>query len=300
MTSLPSSSSPSRPWLPYLVLGFGVIALGFSALFVRWANAPGPVVGFYRIGLSTLILLPFFMIRRRTGVKITWAILIFPILGGVLTALDHGFWNTSVNFTSAANATLLANTAPLWVALFAYLVWKEHLKMAFWLGLILTVIGAAIVLGTDFLRNGSLGIGDLLAIAAGCFYAGYFLVTQRGRVHWDTLSYIWIVSLVSTICLLLISLGFGMPITGYPIQSYLAFLGAALVSQTGGYLAVGYALGHLPASLVAPTMLGQPVVTALLAIPLLGESLGVGQIIGGLAVLAGIYLVHSSRENPQI
>ena len=124
MTSLPSSSSPSRPWLPYLVLGFGVIALGFSALFVRWANAPGPVVGFYRIGLSTLILLPFFMIRRRTGVKITWAILIFPILGGVLTALDHGFWNTSVNFTSAANATLLANTAPLWVALFAYLVWK--------------------------------------------------------------------------------------------------------------------------------------------------------------------------------
>lgn len=300
MTSLPSSSSPSRPWLPYLVLGFGVIALGFSALFVRWANAPGPVVGFYRIGLSTLILLPFFMIRRRTGVKITWAILIFPILGGVLTALDHGFWNTSVNFTSAANATLLANTAPLWVALFAYLVWKEHLKMAFWLGLILTVIGAAIVLGTDFLRNGSLGIGDLLAIAAGFFYAGYFLVTQRGRVHWDTLSYIWIVSLVSTICLLLISLGFGMPITGYPIQSYLAFLGAALISQTGGYLAVGYALGHLPASLVAPTMLGQPVVTALLAIPLLGEPLGVGQIIGGLAVLAGIYLVHSSRENPQI
>jgi len=294
MTSLPSSLTASRRWLPYLSLGFGVLALGFSALFVRWANAPGPVVGFYRIGLSTLILLPFFMIRRRTGGKITRAILIFPILGGILTALDHGFWNTSVNFTSAANATLLANTAPLWVALFAYL------KVAFWLGLTLTLIGAAIVLSTDFLRDGSLGIGDMLAIAAGFFYAGYFLVTQRGRVHWDTLSYIWIVSLVSTICLLLISLGLGMPITGYPLESYLAFLGAALVSQTGGYLAVGYALGHLPASLVAPTLLGQPVVTALLAIPLLGESLGVGQIIGGLAVLAGIYLVHTSRENPKI
>lgn len=91
-----------------------------------------------------------------------------------------------------------------------------------------------------------------------------------------------------------------MPITGYPLQSYVAFLGAALLSQTGGYLAVGYALGHLPASIVAPTMLGQPVVTALLAIPLLGETLGKGQIIGGLAVLAGIYLVHASRENHQI
>jgi drug/metabolite transporter (DMT)-like permease len=106
--------------------------------------------------------------------------------------------------------------------------------------------------------------------------------------------------LVSSICLLGISLSLGMPITGYPVQSYLAFLGAALVSQTGGYLAVGYALGHLPASLVAPTMIGQPIVTALLAIPLLGESLQAGQIAGGLAVLAGIYIVHTSRENPQI
>jgi drug/metabolite transporter (DMT)-like permease len=300
MPSLSPSLSEYRAWLPYLALGFGVFALGFSAIFARWSNAPGPVIGFYRLGLSTLILLPLFIIRRRNKVKITWAILIFPVLGGILTALDHGFWNTAVNFTTAANATLLGNTAPLWVALFAWLVWKEKLKKTFWLGLLITLAGAAIVLGTDFIHQTSFGIGDLLALAAGGFYAGYFLVTQRGRIHWDTLSYIWFVGLIGAMCLLLISLGFGMPVTGYPTQSYLAFLGAALVSQTGGYLAVGYALGHLPASLVAPTMLGQPVVTALLAIPLLGETLGWGQIIGGLAVLAGIYLVHASRENPQI
>ena len=297
MTSLPASASLNRSWLPYAALIFGVVALGFSALFVRWANAPGPVMGFYRIGLSTLILIPFFIARRGKGAPISKTILIFPVLGGVLTALDHGFWNTAVNFTSAANAALLANTAPLWVALFAWLVWRERLRAAFWIGLLLTLAGAAIVLGTDVLRHPTLGIGDILAITAGVFYAGYFLVTQRGRVHWDTLSYVWIMGLVSSICLLGISLGLGMPITGYPVQSYLAFLGAALVSQTGGYLAVGYALGHLPASIVAPTMIGQPVVTALLAIPLLGESLQVGQIVGGLAVLAGIYIIHTSREN---
>lgn len=300
---MPSSLPPTlsnRTWLPYLALVIGVIALGFSALFVRWAGAPGPVVGFYRIGLSTVVLFPLFMLRRRRSTKITWAFLVFPLLGGLFTALDHGFWNTAVTYTSAANATLLGNTAPIWVALFAWIIWKEKLRKAFWMGLLLTLGGAAIVLGTDFLREASLGIGDLLALAAGGFYAAYFLVTQRGRVHWDTLSYVWIVGLISTICLLLISIGFGMPLTGYDRQSYLAFLGAALVSQTGGYLAVGYALGHLPASIVAPTMLGQPVVTALLAIPLLGENLGIEQIIGGSAVLAGIYLVHASRENPQI
>jgi drug/metabolite transporter (DMT)-like permease len=300
MTTLLSSTTLNRPWLPYLALVFGVVALGFSALFVRWANAPGPVMGFYRLGLSTLILIPFFIMRRRNGIALSWTMLVFPILGGILTALDHGFWNTAVNYTTAANAALLANTAPLWVALFAWLVWKERLKTAFWIGLLLTLAGAAVVLGTDFLRHSNFGIGDLLAITAGIFYAGYFLVTQRGRVHWDTLSYIWIVGLVSSICLLGISLGLDMPITGYPVQSYLAFLAAAVVSQIGGYLAVGYALGHLPASIVSPTMLGQPVVTALLAIPLLGETLQAAQLFGGVTVLAGIYIVHASRDKPSI
>lgn len=300
MSSLPISPPANRPWLPYLALGIGIIALGFSAIFVRWANAPGPVIGFYRIGISTLVLLPVFMIRSRSRLKLSRGFLIFPLLGGIFTALDHGVWNTAVNFTSAANATLLGNTAPLWVALFAWLVWHDRLRISFWLGLLLTLCGAAIVLGTDFLAHPDLGIGDLLAIAAGVFYAGYFLITQRGRSHWDTLSYIWIVGLISAICLLLISLGFGMPLTGYPRESYLAFMGAALVSQTGGYLAVGYALGHLPASLVAPTMLGQPVVTALLAVPLLGENLDAWQLVGGLAVLIGIYLVHTSREKTRI
>jgi drug/metabolite transporter (DMT)-like permease len=68
----------------------------------------------------------------------------------------------------------------------------------------------------------------------------------------------------------------------------------ALITQVVGYVAVGYALGHLPASLVAPTMVGQPVVTALLAIPLLGEHLTTVQWLGGAAVLIGIYLVHRS------
>lgn len=300
MASQPASSPVYRAWMPYMALVVGVIALGFSAMFVRWANAPGPVVGFYRIGISTVILAPFFIARRNNSKPISRKFLMFPVLGGLLTALDHGFWNTSVNFTSAANATLLGNTAPLWVALFAWLVWKERMRFTFWIGLVFTLSGAAIVLGTDFLRHPALGIGDILAIAAGIFYAGYFLVTQRGRTNWDTLSYIWVVSFVSSLCLLGISLGLGMPISGYPPPTYLAFLGAALVSQTGGYLAVGYALGHLPASLVAPTMIGQPVVTALLAIPLLGESLQLPQVVGGLAVLLGIYIVHSSRKSPPI
>ncbi len=289
-----------RPYLPYLALISGIICLSFSAMFGKWANAPGPVIGFYRIGLATLILLPVFLFRmRRNGVKLTRAIMLLPILGGIFTGLDHGTWNSSLRYTSAANATLLGNTAPLWVALFAWLAFRQKLRGLFWLGLALALGGAATVLGSDFIQHPSIGLGDLLAMAAGVFYAGYFLVTERGRKKLDTLTYVWLVDLVATITLLVVSLGMRMPLSGYPAQSYLAFLGAALVSQVGGYLSIGYALGHLPASIVSPTLIGQPVVTALLAIPLLGEALRTEQWLGGLVVLVGIYLVHRSREANQ-
>ena len=265
-------------------------------MFGKWANAPGPVIGFFRIGLATVILFPVFLYRKRKyGIKLPRAVLLFPILGGIFTAFDHGTWNTSLRYTSAANATLLGNTAPLWVALFAWLVFRQKLRGLFWLGLAFALGGAMIVLGSDFILHPAIGLGDLLAMAAGIFYAGYFLVTERGRQKLDTLSYVWLVDLIATLTLLVISLGMKMSLTGYPTQSWLAFLGAALVSQVGGYLSIGYALGHLPASVVSPTLIGQPVVTALLAIPLLGEALRTEQWLGGLVVLTGIYLVHRSR-----
>jgi len=289
-----------RPILPYLALFMGIICLSFSAMFGKWANAPGPVIGFYRIGLATVILLPVFLYRKRkNGVKLPKSVLLLPILGGIFTAFDHGTWNSSLRYTSAANATLLGNTAPLWVALFSWLVFRQKLRGLFWLGLALALGGAVTVLGSDFIRHPSIGLGDLLAMAAGVFYAGYFLVTERGRQKLDTLSYVWLVDLIAAIALLLITLGLKMPLTGYPTQSYLAFLGAALVSQVGGYLSIGYALGHLPASVVSPTLIGQPVVTALLAIPLLGEGLRTEQWLGGMVVLVGIYLVHRSREGSE-
>jgi drug/metabolite transporter (DMT)-like permease len=286
-----------KPILPYLALFMGIICLSFSAMFGKWANAPGPVIALYRIGVATLILLPVFLYRKRKNeVKLTKAVLLFPILGGIFTAFDHGTWNSSLRYTSAANATLLGNTAPLWVALFSWLIFRQKLRGLFWLGLAFALGGAVTVLGSDFIRHPTIGLGDLLAMAAGVFYAGYFLVTERGRRKLDTLSYVWMVDFIATITLLLITLWMKLPLSGYPTQSYLAFLGAALVSQVGGYLSIAYALGHLPASVVSPTLIGQPVVTALLAIPLLGEALRTEQWLGGLVVLLGIYLVHRSRE----
>ena len=292
----------TRKILPYLALGVTILSLGFAAFFVRWANAPAPVFGFYRLGIATLILTPFYVRhtfqtpRNPATTPLRLGIVILPVLAGLGSALDHFVWNTSLKYTSAANATLLGNTAPLWVALAAWLFFRERTKGLFWLGLALAMGGAVAVLSNDFLRHPVIGWGDVLALATGVFYAAFFLFSQRSRQHFDTLSHVWICSLSSTLVLLILSLATGSALTGYSPTTYLIFLAAALLPQLTGYLAMGYALGHLPASIVSPTMLGQPVLTALLAIPLLGETLQPVQWIGGLVVIAGIYLVIRSRE----
>jgi len=65
-----------------------------------------------------------------------------------------------------------------------------------------------------------------------------------------------------------------------------------LITHVVGWLSINYALGHIRASVASVTLLGQPVITALAAIPILGEPLGINQIAGGLLILTAIYLVN--------
>ncbi|MCC6298945.1 MAG: DMT family transporter [Anaerolineales bacterium] len=286
----------NKLFLAYAALGVGVLALSFSAMFVRWADAPGPVIGFYRVLIATVLFVPFLVQRQKKAPPLQLRWLWFPILAGLFTALDFATWNTAVKFTTAAKATLLGNTAPLWVALIALIVFRERLRGTFWFGLLLALIGAALVVGENFAENLSVNFGDLLASAAAVFYAIYQLITQRGRIFLDPFRYTWFVGLSAAVFLCAINLILGNSLFGYSSKTWLIFFATAIVSQMIGYLAVSYSLGHLPASVVSPTLIAQPILTAVLAIPLLGEIPTPTQWLGGAIALAGIYIVNRAHQ----
>jgi len=124
-----------RRLFPYFALAIGISALSLSAMFVRWADAPGPMTGFYRLLISTILFFPIFLQKQRTSESIQGRRLLLPLIAGLFTACDFALWNSSLKYTTAANATLLGNTAPLWVALTALLIFREKLRGTFWLGL---------------------------------------------------------------------------------------------------------------------------------------------------------------------
>ncbi len=284
---------PTPQLRAYLALGLGVIGMGFSGIFVSWANAPGAVTGFYRMGIAVVLLAPLFFNQQRQRAKIPGKETAVALLAGLFFAGDLIFWNSGILISGATNPTLMGNTAPLWVGLGALLIFREKLNHTFWLGLLLAIAGAAIILGLDALSD--VGLGTFYGLLAGIFYAGYYLVIQRSRQNLDALSTFWLSALSSTFFLLLAALLLDQKLTGYPAVTYWNFLGLAILVQAGGQLAINFALGYLPASIVSPTMLAQPVLTAIFAIPLLGEMLSLWQIVGGLAVIAGVYTVHRSR-----
>ena len=272
-----------------LALAFGILCIGFSAIFVKLAAVPGPVSAFYRVLIAAAVVVPWWLASGRQRPSAHDLGLI--IAGGIFFGIDLALWNTSLLLTSAATATLLANNAPLWVGLASLVLFRERLSRRYWLGLALALAGMMCLVGGDAFRHLGLNPGNLLAIAASVFYAAYLLTTHRARVRVDLPTFMGLSSLASLATLLALNLAMGTALTGFSQRAWLALAGLGLISQLGGWLAINYALGHLRAAPVSVCLLAQTVVTALVSMPLLGEYLGVNQLSGGVLVLAGIYFV---------
>jgi drug/metabolite transporter (DMT)-like permease len=290
-------NSRSNTFWAYGGLVFGVLVIGFSAIFVRLANAPGVVSAFYRMAIGSIIMaLPFFLQIKRNKEKLPVRGVWLAISGGIFFGLDLTAWTTGIMLSNATIPTLMANTAPLWVGLGALLIFRERQATGFWLGLFLALSGTVVVMGNDLLQATNFGRGAILGLLAALGYGAFFLTSQRARKYLNTLSYFWISTTSSAVVLLISILISGHTLIGYTLGTYWNFMAMGILVQVLGWMVINYVQGILPASIVAPTLLGQPVITAFLAMSILGEIFSFWHVTGGIIVLMGVYFVHRSRS----
>jgi drug/metabolite transporter (DMT)-like permease len=254
----------------------------------------GPASAFYRVLVATIVLVPVWLWRGGRRPSAARPALL-GVLAGTFFAVDLALFNSAVMNTSAANATLLGNNAPIMVGLGSWLIFRKRPAAIFWIGLALALVGSAGIVGSDALTPAAFGSGDVMAITASGFFAAYLLTIGRVRSEIDTLTLTTLAVAASSVVLYILCLLLRVPLSGYSTHAWLSLIGLGVVSQVGGYLAITYALGHLPATVTSVGLLGQAPLTALLAIPLLGEPLSASQIIGGALVLTGIYVVNRRR-----
>ena len=194
--------APARPARAYVALIGGVMCIGFTAIFTKWAAVPGPAAAAIRMSIATVLLGVPFLWRLRHR-RLPRAGILPAMLGGLFVGINLGFLNSALLLTSAATATLLDNMAPVWVGLGAMLLYKERLRARYWLGLAIALVGAAVVTGFQPGAVRTISQGDLLAFVGSVFYAGYLLITQRARQDIDALSCLWIAVATAAVSLTL-------------------------------------------------------------------------------------------------
>jgi drug/metabolite transporter (DMT)-like permease len=289
-----------RRWLAYAALAAAISGIAWSAIFIRWSEIPGPSSALYRVAIAGAVLVPWRCIsalasrreRQRVASTSRRAYLL-ALGGGIFFGLDLALYNTAVMRTTATAATLFGNNAPIFVGIGSWLVFRRRPARRFWIGLAFAMLGAAILLVAT--ARGQTGEADLagaaMALAAAAFFAAYLLTTERVREEMDTLTFNAAAIVGSVATVVIVCLVLGSPLGGFSTRTWLALFGLGLISQLGAYLALTYALGHLPATIGSVGLLAQVPLTAILAVPLLGEPLTMPYLIGGALVLFGIYIV---------
>ena len=283
---------------PYLGISLGIVAVSFGSIFIRLADAPSLVIAAYRLTLASLILAPAAFLRSRDELRaLTGGDLRLALLAGLFLGLHFATWITSLEYTSVASSVVFVDTHPLFVGLASHFLLRERLSRPTLVGILVAVLGGAIIGYGSFGLGREEFLGDLLALVGAAMAAGYFLIGRKLRPKLSLLSYIFLVYATGAVVLLAFSALAGQPFVGYSRQTYLMFLLLAVVPQIIGHSSFNWALRYLTTTFVSVTVLGEPIGATILATLILREPPTLMEVVGGVLILAGIYIVSREEQS---
>ncbi|SOD91102.1 DMT family transporter [Caenispirillum bisanense] len=303
MTTLSATSAPLvRLALPALLLG--AVGIAFAPIFVRLSEVGPIATAFYRCLFALPLLWAWTSMegrgkpqgQARPSTLRDHLLLAIP---GLSFMGDLAVWHISITMTTVANATLLANFAPVFVTLGGWLLWRVKPTPMFLGGMGLAMGGAIVLMGESLTISSEQIMGDVLGVVTAVFYAAYILSIGRLRARFSTSVLMFWSTVYTTAGLLVCTLVAGEGLAIVSLYGLAILVGLAVVSHFGGQSLIAYALAHLPANFSSVSLLLQPAVAAVLAWAILNEPLSPWQGVGGVIILAGIFLARRGSKTPK-
>jgi drug/metabolite transporter (DMT)-like permease len=269
-------------------LVMATVAVSFSAIFNRLAPDGPATIVWVRMAITVALLVPLAVRDLRAGAlprsPRDWLVV---TLSGLLLAAHFLSWTASLRHTSVASSVLLVSLHPVLVAVLGRRLLGEAVSLRLLAGLVLAMLGTVITAAGDLRVSGEALGGDLLAILGSVTFAGYLLVGRSVRSRYGAAGYS--VPVYAVVALVSAPLA---PLTGSALvpqaRTVLSCLGLAVVCTVLGHTVFNWTLRHLRAVIVSLAFLGEPPITALLAIPFLHEWPPANAVAGGAVVLAGL------------
>jgi drug/metabolite transporter (DMT)-like permease len=222
------------------------------------------------------------------------------LLSGLFLSLHFAFWIASLKYTSVASSVVLVTTHPIFVGIGGLLFLNERLGLNLIFGIALSVFGSGLISYGDMTLSKEAFMGDGLAILGAIAASGYLLVGRKMRKDQELFSYIFPVYSTAGLILILLSIVFQKSFWGYSHSTYLFLFLLALIPQLIGHTTFNWALRYLPASMVAITILGEPIGSTILAYFILGEGLTIWKVLGGISIFAGILIALKSTSKSSL
>lgn len=287
--------------IPILML-IGIVAISFSAIFIKWSDAPASIQGMYRLLFTALLMLPFAKSYSGAAIALRKKDWFMLVCSGAMLALHFLLWMGSLKYTSVASSTMIMALEPVFIMIGVYLLYKERTAGSAILGL-----GIAIG-GVVFIGWGDIGIsadnlkGDLLSVGGTVAVAVHMLIGQRLVVRMPSFLYSLIVFLSAAGVFAIYNLMMGISFFNYPAREWGVFVLLAVVPTVFGHILFNWLLQYVSATTVSMNILGEPVGASILAYLLLGEQLSGLQWAGGLLVMIGlgVYLYAGRKKNVEM
>ena len=286
--------------VPIILTCIGGCLIGLAPIFVRFSEVGPSFTGFYRFLFATILIFAYGLFTKKIN-YLSFKELAIISIPGLCFGTDIALWHSSIIFTSIAHATLFVNTAPLYVCILGYLLFKDKLNNLFLISLLISLLGVYVLVSNNPNFLGSyLSFGDLLALLAAFFYAGYLLSINKLSDKFNTFNLIFYSSLFACIpfgIAGLFELDNAIP---YSIFGWFNFLGQAIFVQILGQGLVIYGLSKIRPQLSSLLLLFQPITATILGAYFFSETLLIGQLIGVIILLLGIYLAGLSERLREI
>ena len=279
---------------PRLALAFGILCISIFPILVKLRLTPGLISAFYRMAIAFSLLLPYMLINKKFKLPQKKYILL-AIICGVLFASDVAVWNIAIQESSATQASLLTNLSPLWVGIISYVFLKIKPATNFWIGTTVALFGMAMLVGFKFFLELDFDNAFMLAVLSGIFYSIYLLVSKKALSQIDVLSFMTISLLASSIYLAIACLLMNEPFTGFSNMGWLVLVIQAVVCQLMAWLSISCATQYMRPTRVSLSLLGQAVLTSILAWLFLDEKITINMVIGGLILLIGIRITFYTK-----
>jgi len=282
--------------LAKLAVVLGVVAVSFSAIFIRLTETSGLSVAFYRMLFSSVLMIPIYLFKRSKLPNPKSFEFKMSLLGGMFLGLHFATWTSSLKYTSVASSVTLVTTQPLFVALLSLIFLKERLAKSAVAAMLLALAGSVALVWQGATTDQRHLTGDLLALIGAIFASAYLVTGRRVRKTLAVESYTLLVYWSSAVLLGLICLLASPDLFIVSLRDLMITCALALVCSVLGHTLLNWSLEFVSASFVAVMILGEPVGSSILAALLFDEVPTVLQVVAGAALLAGIYLFARSEQ----